>query len=188
MYPLFRNSFTVLGLAILATACQPEQSPQQDASVQAEAPIEAEAPGTASGQPQMPDLRPGGDTMGGRPDAGMPGRETTVVDAQVTAVGLSNRGDTENNTLGAPTARFKPTDTVYLQVDTTGTDAPYTLYAKWISADGTVLSDYGMVIGDAGRKQTVLSLSKPDGWQQGRSRVELAINSSSQKTVEFEVQ
>ncbi|WP_167285241.1 hypothetical protein [Marilutibacter alkalisoli] len=117
----------------------------------------------------------------------MPQRDTTPVDASVVGVRFSSSGDTENNTLGAPATTFKPTDTVYAEVETNGTAYEYTLYAKWMSPDGTVLADYGMRVGEAGPRRTVISLSKPDGWSEGAHSIELAINGKTERSVKFEV-
>ena len=114
-------------------------------------------------------------------------RDTTPVDASVVGVRLSNQGDTEKQTLGMETGSFGPTDTVYAEVETSGTAGAYTLYAKWFAPDGTVLSDYGMSINEAGPTRTVISLSKPDGWEPGEGRIELAINGKVERTVPFQV-
>lgn len=114
-------------------------------------------------------------------------RDTTPVDATVVGVRLSNQGDTEEGTIGMETGSFGPTDTVYAEVETSGTAGAYTLYAKWIAPDGTVLSDYGMSITEAGPTRTVISLSKPDGWEPGEGRIEVAINGKQEKVVTFDV-
>lgn len=124
--------------------------------------------------------------MPGFPDARHE-RDTTPVDATVVGVRLSNQGDTEEGTIGMETGSFGPADTVYAEVETSGTAGAYTLYAKWIAPDGTVLSDYGMSITEAGPTRTVISLSKPDGWEPGQGRIEVAINGKVERTVPFQV-
>lgn len=114
-------------------------------------------------------------------------RDTTKVDAKVTGVRFSDSGDTEAHTLGAATAAFDPNDTVYAEIASSGTAASYSIYAKWIAADGTVLSDYGMLVSEAGPKRTVISLSKPDGWPVGTHSIEIAINGEQQQTAKFVV-
>lgn len=130
------------------------------------------------------------------PDAGLAGmrdpeagyqRDTTPVDASVVGVRLSNQGDAEEGTLGMETSSFGPQDTVYAEVETSGTAGAYTLYAKWTAPDGTVLSDYGMSINEAGPVRTIISLSKPDGWEPGEGRIEIAINGKVEQTVPFQV-
>lgn len=121
-------------------------------------------------------------------DMSAPKRDTTPVDARVTDVRLSNEGDTASGTIGLPTSTFARTDTVYAEVQTTGTAGSYTLYARWLAPDGTTLSDYGIGVNEAGLKRTVISLSKPDGWSPGTNTIELAINGKIERTVPFKVQ
>lgn len=120
------------------------------------------------------------------PDA-MHKRDTTPVDASVVGVRLSNEGDAEEGTLGMETSSFGPQDTVYAEVETSGTAEAYNLYAKWTAPDGTVLSDYGMSISEAGPVRTVISLSKPDGWTPGEGTVEISINGKVEQVVPFQV-
>jgi len=166
-------------LAALALGCQPSQpegsaeAPAPDAAPSAEA--RQQAPGSDSGmQSPLP--------------ADMPTRDTTVVDTVIDEVKLSAEGDTEQNTLGPPTTSFAPQDPVYAEVRTNGTANAYTIYAKWIGADGVVLADYGIHVDEAGPKRTVISLSKPDGWAPGENRIELAVNGRTLRTVTFRVQ
>lgn len=105
-------------------------------------------------------------------------RDATPVDTKVLAVKLSKQGDTEENTIGAPTTSFAPRDTVYVEIESQGTASEYTIYAKWIGADGEELADYGIKVNEGGTKRTVISLSKPDGWAPGENRIELAINAN----------
>jgi hypothetical protein len=164
-------------LAIALAACKP--SAPETAKPDANAP-EAQAPAEQPAQPSA-------DVAPERPDLALPERDKTVVDATVVNVRLSKEGDTEKHTLGAPTDKFGPTDTVYAEVETSGTAKEYTLYAKWMTADGTVLADYGMKVDQPGTKRTVISLSKPDGWPSGKNSIELAINGKTERTVDFVV-
>jgi len=168
-------------LAMLLVACQPSQAPEQAKLGEAgKAP-----PPAAALLPNAPTDRTG---IPGRPDLAMPQRDTTPVDTKVVNVRLSDQGDTESQALGMPATRFHPQDTVYAEIETNGTSADYTIYAKWVAADGTVLSDYGMKVDQSGTVRTVISLSKPDGWSVGENRIELAINGRNQRAVAFNVQ
>lgn len=171
--------YCVAALAILLAACQPSKAPETAK------PDEAQAP--------KPDVAAPADPMATRddgpvrPDLAMPQRDTTPVDAKVVNVRLSDEGNTETHTLGMPTTRFDPKDTVYAEVETSSTAKEYTIYAKWMTADGTVLADYGMRVDQPGTQRTVISLSKPDGWPQGKNSIEIAINGKTERTVTFEV-
>lgn len=121
------------------------------------------------------------------PSPGMPERDNAPVDSKVVRVTLSSDGDTEKNSLGVPKTSFGPQDTVYAEVQSQGTASEYTVYAKWIGANGTLLADYDIKVNEPGMTHTVLSLGKPDGWPTGEKRIELAINGSVQHTVPFHV-
>lgn len=122
-----------------------------------------------------------------RPQFSQPAKDTTPVDAKVVNVRLSNQGDTEMHTIGMPSESFGPKDTVYAEIESTGSASGYTLYTTWVGADGSVLSDYGMRVDEAGMKRTVVSLSKPDGWASGTYRIKIAINGQEQDAATFTV-
>jgi hypothetical protein len=168
----------ITALAVALAACKP--TAPETAEPEAD-PAVTEQPAV---QPADPLAREGGPE---RPDLAMPERDKTPVDAKVVNVRLSNSGDTEKHTLGAPTDKFGAKDTVYAEVETSGSAKEYTIYAKWMTADGTVLADYGMRVDQPGTKRTVISLSKPDGWPSGKNSIELAINGKTERTVTFEV-
>ena len=165
-------------LAFALTACQ--RAPQTPDSPAAPAvtppPPAAQAP-----------ARPGPDASSNLPDMAQPKRDITPVDAHLVNVRLSKQGDTEQNTLGSPATTFAHTDTVYAEVETSGTAGAYTLYAKWLAPDGTVLSDYACA-STRPVPSARCRLSKPDGWAPGQGRIELAINGEIERAVPFQVQ
>ena len=166
-------------LALALAACKPSAPDQAKTDAQ---------PDTAEQTPAAPATPPTNEVGPERPDLALPERDKTVVDAKVVNVRLSDSGDTEKNTLGAPKEKFGPKDTVYAEVETSGTAKEYTIYAKWMTATGDVLADYGMRVDQPGTKRTVISLSKPDGWPSGKNSIELAVNGKTERTVTFEVQ
>jgi hypothetical protein len=171
--------FTAALLATLLAACdrtpQPGQAKRDTATTAPELGRNPKAPlPSPEGRPR-------------RPDVTIPQRDVAPVDAKVVAVRLSDQGDTEKQTLGMPTSQFGPKDTIFAEIETTGTASGYTIYAKWAAPDGTVLSDYGMKVNEAGLKRTVISLSKPDGWQSGTNTLEIAINGEKQQVATFRV-
>jgi hypothetical protein len=180
-----RTKSLIGGIALAACVllgCQPSQPTTQAAA----------KPG-GSTQPSLPPEPPSPDArIGPSPpngvETGAPARDTTPVEASVRDVTLSNHGDTEKNTLGIPVSRFGPNDSVYAEIRSEGTASEYTIYAKWIGADGVTLADYGIKLNIAGPSRTVISLSKPDGWPLGKNKIELAINGKAQRTVTFDVQ
>ena len=176
-----RTRTLIFATALALTACKP--APQEPDST---APTPEGTTATAVASP---------DDTGSGPDTGESGalsaiedvRDATPVKASIVDVQLSNKGNTENSIIGASTTNFAPTDVVYAEVLSEGSADSYTLYAKWIASDGTVLADYGTAIKKKGTQRTVISLSKPDGWPAGENKIELAINSNPARTVVFRV-
>jgi hypothetical protein len=166
-------------ITAMLLGCQPSHPPSDGAR--------AEATSTPKRTPATLPPPAAEDRMHDALDA-MPKRDATPVDTVIDAVILSADGDTEHNTLGAPTTRFGPTDSVYAEIRSNGTASSYTIYAKWTGANGEVLADYGIKVNEAGPNRTVISLSKPDGWPAGQNKIELAINGKTLRTVTFDVQ
>lgn len=179
--PVNKLLIAAVSFALVLTACQRPAEPEKTA-----APEKPRSAAAASGPADAVDGAVRDPALAG-PEAAMPERDTTPVDTRIVQVQLSNSGNTETNTFGMPTARFTPTDSVYAEVQTQGTATSYTLYAKWIGADDSVLAEYGMKVQEAGPKRTVISLSKPDGWPAGTNRIELSINGKLEKTATFDV-
>lgn len=184
MNPKFRSALAALSVLVMMSACREQKAPD-DASAGPEAPAAAEqAPAHPAAGIAEPGREFGPDGMH-LPDT--PARDTSPVDARIVDVTLSNQGDTETNVIGPPTSLFGPQDTVYAEVHSQGSAQEYTIYAKWISADGSVLSDYGIRVNQAVDARTLISLSKPDGLESGENRIEIAINGQPARTVTYRV-
>jgi hypothetical protein len=162
----------LLALALLAAlaGCRREQAPAPPAAAPAPAPAAVDVPVPAPPIDAVPRVVP----------------DATPVDAHVVDVALA--ADRDDARIGHGRSRpFAPTDAVFLAVRTDGSASGYTLSAKWLAPDGSVLTEYGQAVGNAGSADTVLSLSRPDGWPAGDYRVELAINGQPARTVAFAV-
>ena len=154
----------LLLLAVLLASCRQPQAPDKAASengAQPAAPASTEGGVDGATKARKP----------GQPDFELNARDATATDATIVQVRLSNQGNPERNLIGAETRQ-----------------GGYTLYAKWIANDGSILSEYGTRVAEAGAQRTVISLSKPDGWASGDYRIELAINSQEGREVSFAVQ
>jgi hypothetical protein len=171
----------LLLLAVLLVSCRQPQAPDKEVS-------ENGAPPAARGNAEDGVDEGKKARKPGQPDFELNARDATATDASIVQVRLSNQGNPERNLIGAETSKFLPTDTVYASVETSAKQGGYTLYAKWIANDGSVLSEYGTRVAEAGAQRTVVSLSKPDGWASGDYRIELAINSQRGREVGFKVQ
>lgn len=171
--------FVAVALIACVSGCTPSE-PSAPAPAAEQAP-----PAPVASPPARPDLGTGFEPP---PDTSITGaRDTTSVDARITGVRLSNVGDPEAGVVGLAADSFDTDDVVYVEVQTTGSAKAYTLYAKWMAGDGSVLADYGVNVDQPGLQRTVISLSKPDGWPKGSNSVRLAINGQPERIVTFKV-
>lgn len=82
---------------------------------------------------------------------------------------------------------FKPADTVYASVHTTGSSPAATLMARWTFEDGQVVSESSQSIAPTGDAYTEFHISKPNGLPKGKYKVEVFLDSKSVGTKDFEV-
>jgi hypothetical protein len=85
------------------------------------------------------------------------------------------------------TDSFKPTDTIYVSVDTEGTSPGARLAAHWTYQDGQVVKHDETSIAPSGRAATEFHISKPGGWPQGDYKVEVTLDGASAGTKSFKV-
>jgi hypothetical protein len=84
------------------------------------------------------------------------------------------------------TATFRPSDVVYASIQTEGA-APARLGVRWIYNDDQVVDEGTREIHPTGATRTEFHLSKPDGFPEGRYRLEVTLNGASAGTKDFEV-
>ena len=85
------------------------------------------------------------------------------------------------------TTDFKPTDTIYAVVMTSGTSSNANLKARWTYQDGQVVNESDQSIAPTGDAATEFHISKPDGWPKGKYKVEILLDGASARTKDFEV-
>jgi len=85
------------------------------------------------------------------------------------------------------TEEFKPNDTIYASVVTSGTSANSTLKARWTFQDGQVVEESEQAIAPTGDAATEFHISKPDGWPAGKYRVEVFLDGSPTQAKDFTV-
>ena len=85
------------------------------------------------------------------------------------------------------TDSFKPTDTIYVSVETEGTSPGARLAAHWTYQDGQVVKHDETSIAPSGRAATEFHISKPSGWPQGDYKVEVTLDGASAGTKSFKV-
>jgi uncharacterized protein YfaS (alpha-2-macroglobulin family) len=90
--------------------------------------------------------------------------------------------------VSAPTNAFRPTDTIYASVVTTGSAPSATLTARFTYQDGQLVNESSQTIAPTGSDATEFHISKPDGWPAGQYRVEVLLDGRSVSTKDFQVQ
>ncbi len=85
------------------------------------------------------------------------------------------------------TDNFKPADTVYTSVHTTGSASAATVMARWTFQDGQVVQESSQSIAPNGDAYTEFHISKPTGLPKGKYKVEVFLDSKSAGTKDFEV-
>lgn len=181
MSPNLRCAAAALSAVLLLSACR-GQAPADESATGAG----NTTPSDTTGAPDAA-AREGRDELMAMHAPEQPVRDTTPVDARIENATFSNQGDTETNVIGPPTSVFDPHDTVYVEIHTKGSAPEYNLYAKWISPNGEVLSDYGLRVNQGVDSRTLISLSKPDGLMSGENRVEVAINGQPPRVLTYRV-
>jgi hypothetical protein len=85
------------------------------------------------------------------------------------------------------TDKFKPADTVYTSVHTTGSASAATVMARWTFEDGQVVQESSQSIAPNGDAYTEFHISKPTGLPKGKYKVEIFLDSKSTGAKDFEV-
>ena len=103
---------------------------------------------------------------------------------QVSEVQLGSAIGADKRVLAAVDV-FRPTDTIYAAVATTGSAPRATLTARFTYEDGQVVDESSQDIAGAG--VTEFHIAKPDGWPAGRYQLEVLLDGRSVATRAFQV-
>lgn len=111
-----------------------------------------------------------------------------VVPIAVDGVDLGNKlGD--DKTVASPMDTFKPHDTIYAAVKTSGTSSSATLNAHWTyGAKNQLVNDSSQTIAPTGPAVTEFHITKPSGWPKGDYTVVISLNGQQAATKSFKVQ
>lgn len=82
---------------------------------------------------------------------------------------------------------FRPTDTIYASIATSGSAASTTLRALWTYEDGQVVDDSSRTIVPNNTERTEFHISKPGGWPTGDYHLEVFVDGRSVEKKDFEV-
>ena len=85
------------------------------------------------------------------------------------------------------TESFKPNDTIYASVATSGASPSATLRAKWSFEDGQLVDESTRTIAPNKNERTEFHIAKPDGWPAGKYKLEVFLNDQSAETKNFDV-
>ena len=117
-----------------------------------------------------------------------PGAAATTPAATTVAIADIDVGKAVTNArVTNKTDNFKPADTVYTAVHTTGSSPATTLMARWTFEDGQVVQESSQSIAPNGDAYTEFHISKPGGLPKGKYKVEVFLDGKSAGTKDFEV-
>jgi len=117
-----------------------------------------------------------------------PGAAATTPAASTVAVADIDVGKAiSSSRVTNKTDSFKPADTVYTSVHTTGSASAATVMARWTFEDGQVVQESSQSIAPNGDAYTEFHISKPTGLPKGKYKVEVFLDSKSAGTKDFEV-
>lgn len=85
------------------------------------------------------------------------------------------------------TSEFRPSDTIYLSVETDGTSPQATLLTRWTYQDGQVVKELSETIAPTRKARTEFHIVKPDGWPAGKYAVAVSLNGTAAGSKDFEV-
>lgn len=92
-----------------------------------------------------------------------------------------------DNVVTDKTDAFRPNETVYASVFTSGSGPTTELKTRFTFQDGQVVDESTRTIAPTGDAVTEFHISKPDGFPVGKYRVEVFVNGAPAATKEFEV-
>ena len=111
---------------------------------------------------------------------------TAAGSVQVADVTLGKRVDS-NKRAGDQTDTFKPGDTIYASVHTTGTGSTQ-LVARWTFQDGQQVDERTETISPTGDAYTEFHIAKPSGFPVGKYTLHVLMDGKEVQTKDFTVQ
>ncbi len=115
-----------------------------------------------------------------------PGATPGTAGVRVTEIDLG-RSLAADKGIADKTSEFRPSDTIYLSIETDGTSPQATLLTRWTYQDGQVVKELSETIAPTGRTRTEFHIEKPDGWPAGKYSVAISLNGAAAGAKDFEV-
>lgn len=110
--------------------------------------------------------------------------------ASVTTVDLGSSAGADGK-IAEPKTTFAAKDTIIAAVSTQTSDPAASvagkLHAKWTFQDGQVVNEESRDFNFTGPGVTSFQISKPDGWPVGKYKLEVSLDNTVAKSVDFEV-
>lgn len=85
------------------------------------------------------------------------------------------------------TSDFKPNETIYASIHTSGAAPSAKIGVKWTFQDGQVVDESENVIAPDGAAVTEFHIMKPDGFPAGNYKLEVFVDGTPAKTKDFKV-
>lgn len=117
-----------------------------------------------------------------------PAASTPVATVAITAATLGSAINADKRVTAASDA-FKPNDTIFLAVETSGTGGA-NLTARWTylkGAQATLVNEEAQKVPPGGAAVTEFHIRKPDGWPPGDYQVVVLVNEEVSVTKKFSV-
>lgn len=115
-----------------------------------------------------------------------PGATPAAGGVRVTGIDIG-RSLAADKGIADKTSAFRPSDTIYVSVETDGTSPQATLLTRWTYQDGQVVKELSETIAPTGRMRTEFHIVKPDGWPAGKYAVAVLLNGAAAGSKDFEV-
>jgi hypothetical protein len=115
-----------------------------------------------------------------------PGAAPAGAAVRVTQIDLG-RSLAADKGIADKTSDFRPTDTIYVSVETDGTSPQATLATRWTFQDGQVVKEESQNIAPTGKARSEFHIAKPDGWPTGKYAVAVTLNGTPAGSKDFEV-
>lgn len=111
---------------------------------------------------------------------------TTTSAMRVTAIDLG-RSLAADKSVADKALEFRPSDTIYLSVQTDGASAKTTLQTRWTYQDGQVVKELSETIAPTGAAHTEFHIQKADGWPAGKYSVTVSLDGAAAGGKDFVV-
>jgi len=116
----------------------------------------------------------------------------TIAPPAVTAVQVADvdlgRNIGADKHISDKTDNFKPNDTIYASIHTTGTAQNVNVTTRWLYEDGQLINERTESISPTGDAYTEFHVTKATGWPEGKYTLHVLVNGQEVQTKDFKVE